>query len=416
MKTLPLIAAAFALASPALAQPDAINPANGLPFRVLAPAAAEILALPKPFQLDLKDVTLDAALRELQKQSGVSFDINASEAGEEKLAKPVSLELETRSFNRAFAEIMGEAGVKASLQRSYSSRPWSINWSQGDGGAKALQSGVGLFEVRLMSLNTTLSKTVKLSGDADKEARRVESNFLNVGLTLTPDLRLPIVGAARTRVTRATDDQGRSLLNKTDADERGFSSYSFYQNNWEQGRTNLRLRAPADDAGALSHLEGAVVYALVAKTEVWEVPDLLSKTEWKRTFQSDGQKFEMTLTPTFKDERLSVRIEVLTNRPNGDNQVGHPLMATSPVFEGLRVFDATGTPLRGDSNGGSNSNTKMSVNAVFYPLPRPRIRTAEGEAETPVKTLTMPLKLVFEAPVDVVQTEVPFSFSDVPLP
>ena len=409
MKPQILLAAAFSIALPALAQPDALNPANGLPFRLVAPTTAETLALPKPFKLDLKEVTLAAALQELQKQSGVTIDV--ANAPDETLEKKLSLHLETRSFNRAFDEIMGEAGVTASLQRNDYNRPWAINWNQKDAGAEALQSGVGLFEVRLMSLNTTLSKSLTLSGAEKRDDKRSENNFLNVYLTLSPDLRLPLVGVPRARVTRAEDEQGRSLVVKTDSDQRNYNAYSFYQNMWEQQRANLRMRAPEPDAKALAHLEGLIVYAVVVKTETWEMPDLLSKTEWKRGFQSDGQKFEMTIKPVFKEERLTLGIEVTTNRPTDNNRVGPPLMANNSVLQALRLTDANGVVLPNNGYGGGMNGPKMTANATFYAPSR-----SSDDGEKPDKTWALPLKLVLEAPVDVVQTEVPFQFEDVPLP
>ena len=226
MKSHITLAALFACALPALvspawaqlrpilnglppqAQPDAKN--NGLPFPLVSPAQAEKLAVTAPIKLDLDDVTLAVALDELQKQGKV--ELNLSRGSKETLAKTLSVHLETPSFNRAFAEIMDEAGVKASLQRWDYGGTWTVAFEQADDGTEAMQSETGLFRARLMSLGTTLSKTVNL--DDTGEGKRSQQNNLTVNLALLPDLRLPLLGAVRTRVTRADDDQNRSLLPK----------------------------------------------------------------------------------------------------------------------------------------------------------------------------------------------------------
>lgn len=419
MKTQILFAAALACAWPVCAQPNPLpNAPNGLPFPVVSPAQAEKTLVAKPIKIDLDNVTLGAALDELQKQSGVGFSIPRDES-KETLEKPVSVHLETPSVYRAFAEIMDEAGVKASLVRGNdydSSQLWRVSFGEKDTSDEALQAETGLFRTRLMSLNSTLSKNV--APGKTPETARTQQNNLTVSLALLPDPRLPLLGAPRAIVKRAQDDKGRSLLPAKNAeqDEWQYSPYSFYSNGYNgygRNTATLRLLPPAADATTLANLDGHVVYTVMAKTEAWEIPDLLAQKEWKRTFKSGDQQFDITLKPTYKEEKnLIVAIEVVSNFPRVDNKIGHPLMAAEPVRTALEVTDANGTILRTGGGGGNTESQKMTTQVSFYPANREY--DEDGNAKT--KPLTGPFKLRFEVPLDVVQTEVPFAFENVPLP
>ena len=264
-----------------------------------------------------------------------------------------------------------------------------------------------------MSLNSTLYKTA-IPGKTPESAR-TQRNNLTVSLALLPDPRLPLLGMPRTVVKRALDDKGRSLLpTKTDdEDEWQYSPYSFYSNNYGRNAATLRLLPPAADATTLANLDGNVIYTLVAKIEAWEIPDLLAQTEWKRTFKSGDQQFDITLKPTFKEEKiLSVAIEVVSNVARDDNRISHPLLTAEPVRAALSVTDAGGTILRVGGGGGSMNRQKMTTQISFYPPNR----TYEGQEDGAAKTLTGPFQLRFDVPVDVVQTQVPFAFENVPLP
>lgn len=406
MKIRFLLGALLVCAAPAWAQPDP-KPANGLPFPLVSPAEAQRLAMAGPIRLNLRNVTLRAALDELQKQSGVALDYSRG-APTETLDKILSVFIETPSLRRAFLEIMDEAGVKASLQLyGYDiNQPWRIAFGQTEREQGVFQTGDELFAARLQSLSATLSKTVDLN-DINAPRRR-EENWLNVNLKLLPDPRLPLVGLPQALVKRAEDDQGRSLLAKEDAPR--INGYSFYSNGgWRQSQTALRLRPPESDAKTLAHLEGAIVYALVTRREKWEVPDLLAAKEWSRAFEGDDGKFEMTIKPALETgATLILQIEVNGAKTEAREGVTHPLLAAAAVAGAIQIRDAGGTLFRSGGSSSSQGNGKMTARLRYSP-----VNSSPGDKG---KAPTMPLKLVFDAPLDVVQTQVPFSFEDVPLP
>lgn len=423
MKIRLLLAALVLVAAPVWAQPDPIiKPPNGLPFPLVTPAEAEKLAILQPLKLHLKNVTVAAALEELQTQSGIELDLEEVNYSKKTLAKKFSIDLETRSFNAAFDAIMDAAKIKGRLQRYDTNRPWRVDFNRqyGDYGdsADAPQFKQGLFGVRLTSLNTVLSKTVDLS-DA-KLPQRTEQNQLTLNLMMQPDLRLPLVGTVRPRLTRAQDDQGRSLLLETDENNGRNNVYSFYNNGYNQGQTQLNLRAPAPDAKTLAHLEGVVVYPIVTKTETWEIADLMGQPEWTHAFESGEAKYDMTIKATLpaKGEgagQVRLEIAVTSNQRATPEEVPGPMLASAPVLAGLTIVDANGVKMRvNQGNSSSDTNAgKMTTSATLYPTDQNQY---DEDGNPKPKPLALPLKLTFVAPLSVVQTEAPFSFENVALP
>ena len=421
MKTRFLLAALVLSAAPLWAQPDpTIEPPNGLPFPLISPAQAEKLALVKPIKMRLDNVTVAWALEVLQQQSGIELDMENINYSKNTLAKKLSIDIETPSFNRAFDEIMDEAGLKANLQRYDSNRPYRVNFNgryNNEEGEGAPVSSAGLFGVKLSRLNTTLSKTVDLRIFGSPQ--RSERNNLSAYILVQPDPRLPVVGAPRPRLTRAEDEQGRSLLVPEDKDNkrnnRRNDVYSFYSTGQQQA--TLTLLPPAPDAKKFSHLEGVVVYTLVTKKETWEVPDLLSAPQWTRQFKSGDQTYDMTVKATpakgKPENRVALTVEISSNQRFKSDEIPPPMLAASPVMAALRIRDAKGNELRNNSGYGSaraGTDGKLTVNATFYPS------NAYYQNNEDTKTLALPLKMTFEAPLEAAQTEAPFSFENVPLP
>ena len=422
MKTPILFSALLLGAVAALAQPADNAPplVNGLPFPLLAPAKVQQLVAAKPIVIDLKEVTLGAALNELKTQSGVEFG-NYPGNDAEQFDLKVSVAVNTLSFDEALPEIMAAANLKGILQDWSGTGNLQLVIGASEAERKALKSGAGLFEIDLASVNMNFNKSVDLS---DFEApQRSEDRALNVNLALQSDRRLPVIGSPQTRVTRAEDDKGRSLVPQLDENQRNqnrVNSYSFYgTSGWQQKNARIGLNAPASDAKTLAHLEGVAIYALVTKTEKWEIPDLLSQPAWTHAFNSaDGTvAVKIAATPNADQDSggLTVKIEATSAQGNGDaensfERVGYPLSQSESLLAAIRIEDGNGKIYRSSGYDSSSSDEQMTkVSATFLP-------DSDAEDENGKAQLKGPFRLIMDAPVEVVQTEVPFSFENVPLP
>ena len=397
MKIPILLAVLVAGVAPACAQREPFAP------RFVSPQQAQLLAAPTLIALDLHDVTLKAALEELQRQSGVSLRMGDPNRAE--LATKLSLQLQTRSFGEAFAALTKAAGVEARWRRSTPNRQARMLWNRTEIEQELGMSqwNEGLFNVRLFELRTINSKTITLPGTA--ASTRETADELKIFNDPLPDLRLAFVADPITRFTRAQDDQGRSLFPTIPpkSGEPGWvwslAPYNdFSWNHWgPSGFSNLP--APAPDARALRHLEGTVTYALVAGRQKWEVPDLLAAPRWKRTFRGHDGAFDVTIKPV---RALTPNLELLIEIAPTFPAIALPpnLKPILPFFADLKIEDANGVDLPvsfPDDQSKGNTITLRSISRKWG-------------------AIRLPLKLTLDLPVDVVQTEVPFAFENVPLP
>ena len=427
------------LCAPALAQPDTnvarFTPApkliNDLPYPLVTPEEAIKRIEGKPIVLKLRDVTLVQALQELQKQSGAKIDTgwNANSA---EMKKKLSLDLETTSFNRALHEILDEAGVKARLQQ-FSTSLWRLEVGSSDSNRNARQSGLDPLSIRLIKVNNTLSKTVDLS--EPDQLKSSDDNALTLFFDTPPDPLLELA-PPRLRITRAEDEQGRALtMDKVEGRQRsmapGLNPYLSRQ------PLTMRLSRPAADARKLAHLEGVAIYVVPSAREFWEVPDALNAKDVEHEFISNDQTFRAVLqSVTQKGDGVEVKFEI-TAAPEadlvrlGDPRIPHPLLSLRDVPSAMSLEDANGNILRPSSSNINESRTDgiTLVTAQFrqYIVPTRVIygdgtvvRANDGAVMrfkiTAKNSLAPPFKFIFDAPKDFVQTEVPFSFTDVPIP
>jgi len=404
------VCALLVSALPAFAQPDA-KPNNDLPYPKVTPEDAAKLGLTKePMQFHLRDVTLSDALDQLQKQSGLQIDTTWMGANPD-LQKKLSLDLETRSFDEAFGAILQAADVKAYLQFYAPNRKPNLVFGEDAQYKDAPLSGTNGFPLRLTSIDSVLSKSVVINKTA--APNRSQSNNLSVTLVPVQAPQLPIIDSPRIRLTRADDDKGRSLLSKDAAPTMG-NFYSF------RPQDPIKLLPPQADAQKIAHFEGVTTYVLYSKRETWEVPDVLNAKNVGHDFQNGGQTLRALVQSVQKaGDKLTVNIHINGPETNGAAAVPNPFLSFQQIVAAIRLTDAKGRALQPAGYGGHSSGNVYNINANFT-LPPSQTPPAIGmdgkpmDDETP--TFDGPIKLTFNVPTEFVQTQVPFSFHDLPLP
>ncbi len=400
MKTFALLlASALFCTWPAFAQPN-VKPANGLLYPLVSPQEAAHLGETKQLiDLHLRDVTLRQALDELQKQSGVTLD--TSRGGDEAtLSKHLSLDLKTHSLREACAAILDEADVKGRLEGRNKSGDLKVLFGleMPQELSVAPQSGLPAFQIHALSLHSSSSKDVSLW----KTPSREEESSLNVALRYDVDPQLSVIGSPHWRVTRAEDEKGCSL--RGDQSKSGLSEFGFSASS---GYDFVMLSGPRSDSRKLAHFDGAAVFVLRTKTQHWEVPDALAA-------KGATHEFASTQTPllvTISDARLigtSLHLNITLEPAQASATLPSLFQSSGSLTQSMRVTDADGHTL-GSSGGivGGKGN-KTSAQMDFF-LP-----DTPGSNKTGAQP--GPFKLVFDLPTEFVQTEVPFSFSNLPLP
>ena len=413
--------------APVFAQPlpleRAMPQVNGLSLQEVTPDEAEKLAMPaNGIALHLQDVTLTEALDELQKQSGVKLDYGW--ADKNTLDKRVSVDMETRYFQPAFDAIMDEAGVKASLQRFGRADAYNVQFGRIEQDKTTpLLSGVGSFQLRLQNVKSDFNQTVNVS--ADKKAVRSQTRRVTIGFDGKADPIVNVIGAPLVTLTRVEDDKGRSLL-----DAKANQQIRFGFDNGYFTEISQNIQTPAADAKMLARVEGTAIYVVPSARQQWEIADILGKTDLTHEFESSGRTITVTVKSAERAENSnSVNLSLEMSAPPQGNNAGEldPLFSFGQMAKAFTLQDANGNIFRMNGYSGNSSNGKMTMNGPFNLVAKPGALMrlvlkprAPGDPNhievAPTIVIAEPIKLVFDGPVEFVQTPVPFSFSDVPLP
>ena len=409
MKQIHLVGALLALTLPVLAQPDAtereelmVKLPNGLSFPLVSPEAAQ-KAVAHPFALHLRDVTLFEALQELQKQSGVELD--QLYGGMSSLEKRLSLDVETTSFSRALEAILDEAGVKASLRPWGTGHAWSVGWGDAAEYSNAPQSSVGAFGVRLDGVELITHKKTTFEKKAPASE---QSQSLSLNLEIVPAPELKIVGVPRFRLTRVSDQAGHSLL----SGPQGSSPFRFEK--W-RGPQSVYLKM-ADGARTLTRIEGVAIVVVPTREESLEIPNATEATGIERRFGRGDDAVTLTIEAVKRTvDFVSLRLKIV---PIVQDKAGHthnPLLWAEFVAASLKLKSADGRVLSALNYQTEPGDQDLTVWIGF----RPDFVLQPGQ-QWPIRAEpaypTGPLTLILNAPTAFVQTEIPFSFSEIPLP
>lgn len=403
-------------------QGDVAPMRNGSLFPLISPAEAQKLVIGQPIALDMRDATLFEVLTELQKQSEIPLQLKLDEKA---LETKFSIDIKTPSFYAAFDSIAKASKIPMKLWHGFSYAGNNQHWQVSPGEAKpsfAPRVTQGLFSLGLAKVNRRISSTLDWRLDYDQtrsleaaEAAvlpRVETlnaaNELRVTFDALPEPRLPIVGPARVRITRAVDEKGRALEPFSSKGRNRNSIYLWTGDVWNSPDTQAILLPPAPDARQLAHLEGVAIYVFPTTRDRWEVPDALNATELTHEFTSHGQTVRTEIKSIKRNgDEIDINIEISNDNPDAWGELGTPLFAMEQAAHWMRFEDANGNVFR-SRDGNSTDRKKISNKLSFSLLSK---RTPSGKVE-----IKPPFKFIFDAPTEWVQTEVPFSFENVPLP
>ena len=381
-----------------LAQP-AQRVEKGLPLPLITPEQANHLFLAeKPISLHLRDVKFEAALQELQHQSGVRIDIDGT-GYRNILDKKLSIDIETSSFWEAFHAVQKAAGVHARLDKSSGRRNWMLQFNLDDDYGDVAMSGQVPFEIRALDVNTTLSKSITTG----RTPRRDKDEEMSVTLFVQPEPQIPIVSTPFIRITRAEDDRGHSLKQDDDAPP-SYLSLS------DQNQIEVDLNPATAGSQKIAHLEGVATYVIPVKYEDWKVSDVVNARNAAHEFQSAGQTIRVSLRDiqlTANQLQITISVVSLPTGPAG-TKIGSPLLSANQLLGSCLLRDATGREFVAGSHDASGEQEKLTVQTTFH-LPE-----APDEFTAPQPQL--PISLLLHAPTEFVQTQMPFSFSNLSLP
>lgn len=400
--TLCALPTAFAFASSA---------ANWQPYRRVTPGEATHLVNATPIRLHVRDVTVKDALEEVERQTGFYID---TDKAFKTLQKKLSLNIETHSFKEATDAIFEAAGAPVILQKSGWDEEWNLSAKpEVEKSNNAPIAGIKPFQVRFKSLRAERHEITQVGADPTQQ----HSATLTANLRVDSDSQPSLLTEPLLAITRAEDEQGHSLR----------VGGTYYCNLPELSCT-IDLVSPEKNARRLAHLDGNVTYVLSSRRELWQVPDVLNVKELSHDFRVSGSTIRASIKSaqkTIDGVQINITVDTIVPAKQTINMMTpNGLAMNSPVFQFIniadliQVVDAQGHLLSRGLFAGINDGNHLKGRLQIF-LPPNFVAPVQSGQPLPqriMSPLAEPLKLIFDSPSDIVQTKVPFSFSNIPLP
>ena len=212
----------------------------------------------------------------------------------------------------------------------------------------------------------------------------------------------------RFRLTRAEDEQGNSLI---------FQQPAPFPFDFETSRSVIIfLKPPAQATKKVAHLEGVALVVVPLGRETLEIPDISAAKGVAHSVGRGENAVTLTVQEIERtDKSLFVRFKVLARTPQKQGAGLNPYLSAKFLAASLKLKNAEGRLLSAQSSTNNGNDGELTLGIKFTPefFPRPG---QDWNLWTDLPYPTGPLSLLLDAPSEFVQTQVPFSFSDLPLP
>ncbi|HVF09295.1 MAG TPA: hypothetical protein VNA16_00740, partial [Abditibacteriaceae bacterium] len=247
------------------------------------------------------------------------------------------------------------------------------------------------------------SQTISLRLNRPQPAQKSER--MNVEFTVFVDPKLRVRrNASKLKLEQATDEQGNSLLPPGMMGR--FNDVGSYFGAFQAASPlNLSAQLTPGPGTRITKLKGTLRLSVETKKEVWEVPDILQARDIAKTITKPGGN-ERYLVQEVKQRGQNYEVHVIVSRAGrddrderGEGRINHN------IFSSLRLVDAQGRELQPSGSSTRGGNNELTGNISFT---RPQGGNAGDVGE--------PVKLVWDIPTESKAIEVPFEFTDLPLP
>jgi hypothetical protein len=185
---------------------------------------------------------------------------------------------------------------------------------------------------------------------------------------------------------KAVDDAGNSML------ENQPTYNSFNVNSDSVWSVVVNLDRPDRRSTRIAQLKGSVQAAIETRSETWNVPNILKVHDLSHDF-GDCTFSINSLTAMRNLYVLRVSGVRLSSAPDG----------TSLGIGQIELFDAEGRALASRGMGGGGGPDHMIYTMTF-------------DSTNPAQSTGQPARLVWKVPVSTKTVDIPFDFSNLPLP
>jgi hypothetical protein len=336
--------------------------------KALAPTQITFKAENKP----LKEV-----IKELEKQSGYKIELVAGNVKNDQLA--ISVTWDKVSFWEAVQTLTEQCGLM--IQEGwYGNDNMTVRFIQGDAPSSYIQLH-GPF--RVSATGFYYNRNILFNNRGQAPSNNV-TETLQMNLTVSVEPKMPLLSARPPIFTEATDDAGDSLILPINPQRNSY--HHGYRSYMHQISGQLK---PAAGGRRLKSLKGTVPVTVVAQTNPLITIDKLGEAKNKTVKQNSTTINIQEVTQN--NGHPGIKMSITESTPGGQNDYTW----MNSIQQRIEVFDDKGTKLQ--SYGGSWSmNGNNSINGTF---------TYSG----------VPAKLVYYE-WHTLSYQVPFSFTDLPLP
>ena len=335
--------------------------------------------------LHLRDVPARTALEELKKQTGMDVvPERDSSWGRRGAQATVTVDADEQPYWVVMRQICAQAGLSV---QSFS-RKLEIR----DGGDPGWTNS----PVNLHGAFMTMATGSHYSRQATYAGQRTASENLSINLSVWPEPKVQLIGYGwNAQATEAVDEKGNSLL----VPGRGQEPDSMLEHEVSH-QYSIPLQPLKDRGQKLARLKGSYRVRVATATQVLEVQDVLNG---KSSETPIGEYRFVVKEGKRTGERATVVLEIQRQQgPIGRLLgVGGGSSSRWPSPEGARFVGPNGQNFPTNGWNGSGSGSSM----------RYEIRLTVGLLEDDES-----LKLVWTIPTEFKDIDVPFEFTDLPLP
>lgn len=388
--------ASLTASTPIVAQPP--EPAKSSEAPSITPDELLRLLGEKPqIALHFKDAQPQQVLEELSRQTGFTFRL--TEFGRIQEAKPVTIDVEGQEFWPVLNELAKQMGVsirRGGLGSGFQVWPGQMFQERGNGPQSP--SALGVLQA------DSVGRSRSLRWGADGKPAWTET--ISVGLRFQIDPRIQVLSASyQPKIDEAVDNTGRSIALPRPAFAADFNMFSGADFDDGSGRRfNVSLRAPAAPAQRIARLKGSARLRVITRSETWEV-DIDEEKSRTKTVQRDGAQMSLNVGP-WRRRGGRYEIELAMREPEAVPDlagINRRRMLGLQAFGTVRLLDAQNRELTRSGTEGNSSSSGVEYRMSF---------SSRGGENDP----GAPARLVWTLPTEWKDVEVPFEFTDLPLP
>jgi hypothetical protein len=340
--------------------------------------------------------------------------------------KRITLDAHNKTVRQVFQEFTRQTGYKIEFWTSNEQQPYSFKfdrvpfWEALDQVCHASglvhQSGYGDDTVHLQSLESyapyvCYDGAFRLAANGFQQNRSIDFSTLPITPTgprrsdalvftfsICSEPKLPLLGVGEPRLDAAYDDQNNSMVPPRGPDNRviarygnGFRSFSH--------QMQLPLVRASEKAAAVKLLKGSLPLTLLVSEKPEVVTDKLMEAKGKK-FSTAGATFAIEEATALPQNQYQVRMAITDE---GKDTADNDYTWHNSLNYRLEVQDAKGNKYLPFSSNWLNSSPRhVEIQFTYGPAP--------GN-----QPLGPPAKLIYRS-WSTIQTQVSFSFKDLPLP